>query len=182
MATSIAAKPDSATPRVVIIADDHDLTLRVTEYTEPLKNGEDGHDKIEAIVDFKVTRKYLVDKSESAVIKKLLTTREFAEAGKSIINLDEHNPLAVEAILCAIYRKDEDWSLSTLGQSVTARTMKLHWEYLWDIVFFQFNHADGFLSITKNLVCDFAHIEEYKNKRHPDLHVPPRVIRKFRIR
>jgi hypothetical protein len=96
--------------------------------------------------------------------------------------------------------------------------MKLHWEYLWDIVFsnrffiiefhhldawfrlwysenwtrrggsdllypcFQFNHAHGFLSITKNLVYDFAHIEEYKNKKHPDLHVPPRVIREFRIR
>jgi hypothetical protein len=100
MATSIAATPDSVTPRVVIIADNHDLTLRVTEYTEPLKTGEDGHNKIKAIVEFKVTRQYLVDNSESAVLKKLLTTREFAEAGKSIINLDEHNPLAVEAILC----------------------------------------------------------------------------------
>jgi hypothetical protein len=73
-----------------------------------VKTGEDGHDKTKAIVDFKVTRQYLVDNSESAVLKKLLTTREFAEAGKSIINLDEHNPLAVEAILYAIYSKDDD--------------------------------------------------------------------------
>ncbi|KAI4756849.1 hypothetical protein E4T52_11196 [Aureobasidium sp. EXF-3400] len=187
MATAITAASGSITPKVVTIVDDYDLTLRVTEYTEPLKTGEDGHNKIKAIVEFKVTRQYLVDNSESAVLKKLLTTGEFAEA-------------------------DDDWTSSTLGQEVTDRTMKLHWEYLWDIVFsnrffiiefhhldawfrlwysenwtrrggsdllypcFQFNHARGFLSVTKNLVYDFAHIEEYKNKKYPDLHVPPRVI------
>jgi hypothetical protein len=215
MATDTATTSGSVVPRVVTIADNHDLTLRVTEYTEPLKAGEDGRDKLKAIVDFQVTRQYLVDNSESQVIKKLLTTREFADAGKSIINLDEHNPLAVEAILCAIYRKDEDWRVSTLGQEVTARTLKLHWKYLWDIVFsnrffiiefrhldawfhlwydkneydesgpnllypcFQFNHVRGFLSITKDLVYDYAYIKEYKNEKHPDLHVPPRVISKF---
>ena len=217
MATTIAATPASAVPRVVVIANNHDLTLRVTEYTKPLQAGEDGHDKIKAIVDFNVTRQYLVDNSNSEVIKKLLTTREFAEAGQRIINLDEHNPLAVEAILCAVYRKDEDWRSSTLGQEVTARTLKLHWEFLWDIIFsnrffiiefhhldawfglwydkngnqnaskllypcFQFTHAQGFLSITKSLVYDCAHIKEYKNEKHPDLHVPPRVISKFCIR
>lgn len=214
MATNGAGKPVSVTPRVVTISNDHDLTLRVTEYTKPLKTGEDGHDKIKAIVDFKVTRQYLVDNSKSEVIKKLLTTREFAEAGKNIINLDEHNPLAIEAILCAIYRKDENWRSSPLGEEVTARTLKLHWEFLWDVVFsnrfliiefrhldawfslwykkngnaygsdllypcFQFHHAQGFLSITKTLVYDHAHIVEYKNEKHPDLHVPPRIIRKF---
>jgi hypothetical protein len=135
MATDIAATPDSVIPKVVTIADDHDLTLRVTEYTMPLQAGEDGLDKIKTIVDFQVTRQYLIDNSESQVLKKLLTTSEFAEAGKNIINLDEHNPLAVEAILCAIYRKDGNWKLSALGQGVTARTLNLHWEYLWDIVF-----------------------------------------------
>ena len=217
MATNIAAKPVSVTPRVVTISNDHDLTLRVTEYTKPLKTGEDGHDKIKAIVDFKVTRQYLVDNSKSEVLKKLLTTREFAEAGKKIINLDEHNPVAIEAILCGIYRKNETWTSSTLGQEVTARTLSLDLDYLWDVVFsnrfliiefhhldawfalwyeknghrygtkllypcLQFNHAKGFLSITRTLVYDHAHIEEYKNKKHPDLHVPPRVIRKFCVR
>lgn len=216
MATNTAAKPVSVTPRVVTISDDHDLTLRVTEYTKPLKTGEDGHAKIKSIVDFQVTRQYLVDNSKSEVIKKLLTTREFAEAGKNIINLDEHNPLAIEAILCAIYRKNEVWTSSTLGQEVTARTLNLELDHLWDVVFsnrfliiefrhldawfalwykrnglrygtkllypcFQFNHAQGFLSITKALVYDYAHIEEYKNEKHYDLHVPPRVIRKFCI-
>lgn len=215
MATNIATKPVSITPRVVTIADNHDMTLRVTEYTKPLKAGEDGHDKIKAIVDFKVTRQYLVDNSNSEVIQKLLTTREFAEAGKNIINLDEHNPLAVEAILCAIYRKDETWTSSTLGQEVTARTLNLELDHLWDVVVsnrfliiefchldawfalwynrneyeengpwllypcFQFNHARGFLAITRDLVYDYPRIEEYKNKKHPDLHVPPRVISKF---
>ncbi|KAI4841093.1 hypothetical protein E4T44_07850 [Aureobasidium sp. EXF-8845] len=211
MATDVNATPGSVVPRVVTIADNHDLTLRVTEYTELLKAGDDGRDTIKTIVDFHVTRQYLVDNSKSEVIKKLLTTREFAEAGKKVINLDEHNPLAVEVILCAIYRKDEGWRSSTLGQEVTARTQELYWEYLWDVVFsnrffiiefhhldawfclwysencircgsdllypcFQFNHAQGFLSKTKNLVYNCAHIEEYKNKKHPDLHVPPRVI------
>lgn len=217
MATDIAATSNSITPRVVIIADDHDLTLRVTEYTKPLKTGEDGHDKIKAIVDFKVTRRYLIDNSDSQVINKLLTTREFAEAGKSIINLDEHNPLAVEAILCAIYRKDQAWRLSTIGHEVTARTMELCLDHLWDIVFsnrffmidffhldvwfclwyekngikygtdllypcFQFNHIEGFLAITEHLVYNCAHIKEYKNGKHPDLHVPPRVIGRLKNR
>jgi hypothetical protein len=212
METDVAATPGSIVPKVVTIADNHDLTLRVTEYTQPLKTGEDGRDKIKAIVDFQVNRQYLVGNSESQVIKKLLTTREFAEAGKKIINLDEHNPEAVEAILCAIYRKDESWTSSALGQEVTARTMNLDWEYLWDVVFsnrffmidfsyldawfalwyyknddeyhgsnllypcFQFNHAEGFLSITEGMVYDQAHIKEYRSEKHPDLHVPPRVI------
>ncbi|KAI4819774.1 hypothetical protein E4T44_10429 [Aureobasidium sp. EXF-8845] len=213
MATDIAATSSgSGVHRVVTIVDNHDLTLRVTEYTQPLKTGEDGRDKIKAIVDFQVNRQYLVDNSESQVIKKLLTTREFAEAGKNIINLDEHNPEAVEAILCAIYRKGESWTSSALGQEVTARTMNLDWEYLWDVVFsnrffiidfryldawfaiwyhknvgeyygsnllypyFQFNHAKGFLSIAEGMVYDQARIKEYRNEKHPDLHVPPRVI------
>jgi hypothetical protein len=215
MATDVAATSGSVVPRVITIANNHDLTLRVTEYTEPLKAGDDGRDKIKTIVDFQVTRQYLVDNSESQVLKKLLTTREFSEAGKNIINHDEHNPLAVEAILCAIYRKDDDWRSSDLGAEVTSRTLDLDLEYLWDIVFsnrffiiefhhldawfskwydrneyeefgprllypcFQFNHVRGFLAVTKDLVYDYAHIKEYKNEKHPDLHVPPRVISKF---
>jgi hypothetical protein len=153
MATDVAATPGSVVPRVITIADNHDLTLRVTEYTEPLQADDDGRDKIKTIVDFQVNRQYLVDNSESQVIKKLLTTREFAEAGKKIINLDEHNPLAVEAILCAIYRKDEGWKSSTLGQEVIERTMKLHWEYLWDVVFsnhfflIEFFHLDAWFGL-----------------------------------
>jgi len=46
METTTAATPASAVPRVVVIADNYDLTLRVTEYTKPLKTGEDGRDKI----------------------------------------------------------------------------------------------------------------------------------------
>jgi len=217
METNIATPPDIITPKVVTIAEGHDLTLRVTEYTKPLQAGEDGHDKIKAIVDFNVTRQYLVDNSESEVIKKLLTTREFAEAGQSIINLDEHNPLAVEVILCAIYRKDETWRSSTLGEEVTARTLNLGLDHLWDIVSsnrflmieffhldmwfrlwydkngihhgtkllypcFQFNHIEGFLFTTEYLVYNSAHVKEYKSTKHPDLHVPPRVISKFWIR
>ncbi|KAG9521469.1 N-terminal nucleophile aminohydrolase, partial [Aureobasidium melanogenum] len=211
MAIDIAPTSDSIVPRVVTIVDDHDLILRVTQHTRTQKAAEDGRDKTKAVVDFQVTRQYLVDNSESDFLKRLLTTRHFAEAGKRIIDLDEQNPLAIEVILCTIYRKDEGWRSSALGQEVTARTLKLHWEYLWDVVastryfmieFFnldtwfglwyeknhtadnskllypcyQFNHAVGFLSITKNLVYNHAHIEEYKNENHPDLHVPPRII------
>ncbi|KEQ76164.1 hypothetical protein M436DRAFT_79419 [Aureobasidium namibiae CBS 147.97] len=178
METNIATPPDSIAPRVVTIAEGLDLTLRVTEYNKPLQAGEDGHDKIKAIVDFNVTRQYLVDNSESEVIKKLLTTREFAEAGQSIINLDEHNPLAVEAILCAIYRKNESWRLSTLGEEVTARTLNLGLDHriLQPFPYDRFNHIEGFLFITEYLVYNSAHVKEYKNTKHPDLHVPPRVI------
>ncbi|KAI4731923.1 hypothetical protein E4T49_00189 [Aureobasidium sp. EXF-10728] len=211
MAADIAAIPDGVMPRVVTITDNHDLTLRIFQYTEPLKAGEDGSNKIKAVVDFYVTRKTLIENSESDFIKKLLTTLEFAEAGKRIIPLHEHNTFAVETVLCAIYHKNEAWRSSLLGQTVTARTLRLHWEYLWDVVacnrFFmiesfhlddwfslwyeingdehnwkllypcyQFNHAEAFLAITKNLVYDHSHIKEYKNEEHPDLHVPPRVI------
>ncbi|KAH0152212.1 hypothetical protein KCU67_g9918, partial [Aureobasidium melanogenum] len=211
MATDITPTSDSIVPKIVTIVDDHDLTLRVTQYTMPLKASEDGRDKIKAIVDFQVTRQHLVDNSESEFIQHLLTTRDFAEAGKKTIDLYEQNPLAVEVILCAIYHKDEAWRSSELGQEVTARTLNLHWENLWEVVIcnrflmieffnldswfglwyekngnehdsellypcFQFNHADGFLGITKNLVYNHAHIEEYRHKKYPDLHVPPRVI------
>lgn len=216
MAIDIAPTSDSIVPRVVVIVDDHDLILRVTQHTRTQKAAEDGRNKTKAVVDFQVTRQYLVDNSESDFLKRLLTTRHFAEAGKRIIDLDEQNPLAIEVILCTIYRKDEGWRSSALGQEVTARTLKLHWEYLWDVVastryfmieFFnldtwfglwyeknhtadnskllypcyQFNHAVGFLSITKNLVYNHAHIEEYKNENHPDLHVPPRIIGRFHM-
>lgn len=214
MATEIAPTPDNIVPRIVTIVNDHDLTLRVTQFTKTLEADEDRRDKIKAVVDFQVNRQHLVDNSEAEVLKKLLTTREFAEAGKCIINLDEHNPPAIEVILCAIYRKDEGWRASALGEKVTARTLKLYWEYLWDVVFssrflmieffnldtwfrlwyeknraaddsrllypcFQFDHIEAFLSITKELVYDHAHIKEHKNEEHPDLHVPPRVIGKF---
>lgn len=214
MATGVVPTSDSIVPRIVTIVDDHDLTLRVTQYTMPLKASEDGRDKIKAIVDFKVTRQHLIDNSESDFIQHLLTTRNFAEAGKKTIDLYEHNPLAVEVILCAIYHKDETWRSSSLGQEVTTRTLNLHWENLWEVVIsnrflmieffnldtwfglwyekngdehdsellypcFQFNHADGFLCITKNLVYNQAHIEEYRHEKYPDLHVPPRVISKF---
>jgi hypothetical protein len=156
MATDITTTSGSAVPKVVIIADNHDLTLCVIQYTEPLKAGDDGRDKIKTIVDFKVTRQYLVDNSESQVLKKLLTTREFAEAGKKVINLDEHNPIAVEVILCAIYRKDDDWRSSDLGAKVTARTLDLNWTYLWDIVFsnrffiIEFHHLDYWFRLWYN--------------------------------
>jgi hypothetical protein len=52
MATDITTTSGSVVPKVVIIADNHDLTLRVTEYTKPLKAGDDGRDKIKTIVDW----------------------------------------------------------------------------------------------------------------------------------
>ncbi|KAK6002567.1 hypothetical protein QM012_001317 [Aureobasidium pullulans] len=213
MTTDVVSTPDNIVPRIVTIVDDHDLVLRVTQFTKRLKAGEDRRDKIKAVIDFHVTRQHLVDDSKSEVLKKLLTTREFAEAGKCIINLDEHNPPAIEVILCSIYRKDERWRSSALGEKVTARTLDLYWEFLWDVMFssrffmieflnldawfglwykrnhvaiadnskllypcFQFDHIEAFLSITKNLVYNHAHIKEFKNAEHPDLHVPPRVI------
>ncbi|KAG9689752.1 hypothetical protein KCU95_g15784, partial [Aureobasidium melanogenum] len=134
MAIDIAPTPNIIVLRVVTIVDNHDLTLRVTQYTKTQKAAEGGCDQIKGVVDFQVTRQYLVDNSESDFLKRLLTTRQFAEAGKRIINLDGQNPLAIEVILCTIYRKDEGWKSSALGEEVTARTLRLHWEYLWDVV------------------------------------------------
>ncbi|KAG9520474.1 hypothetical protein KCV07_g4207, partial [Aureobasidium melanogenum] len=134
MATNTAQTPDMFVPRVVTIKHDHDLTLRVTEYTEPLKAGEVGRDKTRAVVDFHVTRQPLIDSSNGQYIQDILATPEFVQHGNHIINLDEHDPRAVEAILCAIYRKNDDWKSSALGQEVVARTLNLHWEKLWDVV------------------------------------------------
>lgn len=224
MAADVAAIPDGIMPRVVRITDNHDLTLRVFQYTEPLKAGEDGRDKIKAVVDFYITRETLIENPNSDLIKKLWTTPEFTKLGKGIINLDEHDPSAVEVILCAVYRKDEIWKSSALGREVIARSLDLDWEDLWEVVVsnrylsikslylnewfetwyerhgraheqgsnllypcFVFNHAKGFMTITKNMVHDYPHnIEEHKSKehksqKHPDLRVPPRVFGKYRI-
>ncbi|KAG9602199.1 hypothetical protein KCU77_g3403, partial [Aureobasidium melanogenum] len=211
MATNTARTPDMFVPRVVTINRDRDLTLRVTEYTEPLKAGEDGRNKIKTVVDFHVTRQPLIDSSNGQYTQDILATLESVQHGNHTINLDEHDPRAVEAILCAIYCKNDDWKSSALGQEVVARTLNLHWEKLWDVVVsnrllmvkssllnewfalwyerhgqphdsrllypcFIFNHAEGFAAITKDLVHNHSYNLEHDIKKHPDLHVPPRVF------
>ena len=47
---------------------------------------------------------------------------------------------------------------------------------------FQLNHAEGFLATTKSMVYGQIRIEETKVHGHPQLHLPPRVIRKSLIR
>ncbi|KAI5203138.1 hypothetical protein E4T39_04336 [Aureobasidium subglaciale] len=118
--------------RVITVTDDHDFILRVTEFRKPPEIDDDGNHKIKAVVDFKATRQNLID--VSPFFKTLLTTRKFAEAGKYIVNLDEHVPEAVEAILCAVYDKDTAWKASATGQTVTLHTMELNPYYLWNMI------------------------------------------------
>ncbi|KAG9631534.1 hypothetical protein KCU64_g16628, partial [Aureobasidium melanogenum] len=70
-------------PKVIVFSHDAGLTLRVLEYTQPLKPNDDGGDKTKSTTDFQVDRQVL------------------------IVTLKEHNPASVEAILCAVYSKDQ---------------------------------------------------------------------------
>ncbi|THZ23287.1 hypothetical protein D6C91_03717 [Aureobasidium pullulans] len=145
----VSTLPDANALKVVTISDNHDLILRVTEYTKKLGASDDGHDKIKAVADFQVNRQFLIDNAESGFFRTLLTTRNFAEAGKNFIKLDEHNPSGVEVILCAVHSKDENWKSSAIGQAVTARTLQLPAQNLWDVVtsnqfmMMQFFHLDN---------------------------------------
>ena len=145
----VSTLPDANALKVVTISDNHDLILRVTEYTKKLAASDDGHDKIKAVADFQVNRQFLIDNAESGFFRTLLTTRSFAEAGKNFIKLDEHNPSGVEVILCAVYSKDENWKSSAIGQAVTAHTLQLPAQNLWDVVtsnqfmMMQFFHLDN---------------------------------------
>ncbi|KAG9601179.1 hypothetical protein KCU77_g2986, partial [Aureobasidium melanogenum] len=199
-------------PKVIVFSHDADLTLRVLEYPQPLKPNDDGGDKMKSTTDFQVDRQVLINTFDSEFSRTLLTSNAWAESGKSLVTLKEHNPASVEAILCSVYSKGQTWKSSSNGQHTTARTLQLPAKTLWDVIAsnhlfmksfpdidawfsawygdneqattdemllhprYQFHHARGFMSVTRNLVYDRPFIEEYMNEKHYRFHLPPRLI------
>ncbi|KAG9650751.1 hypothetical protein KCU64_g8960, partial [Aureobasidium melanogenum] len=121
-------------PKVIVFSHDADLTLRVLEYQQPLKPNDDGGDKIKSTTDFQVDRQVLINTSDSEFFRTLLTSNAWAESGKSLVTLKEHNPASVEAMLCSVYSKDQTWKSSSIGQHTTARTLQLPAKVLWDLI------------------------------------------------
>lgn len=76
--------------KVIGLSHDADLTLRVLEYTQPLKPDDDGGDKIKSTTDSQVDRQVLINKSDSEFFKALLTSNAGAESGKSLVTLKGH--------------------------------------------------------------------------------------------
>lgn len=121
-------------PGLIVFNFDADLTLRVIEYTQPLKSDDDGGDKIKSTTDFQVDRQVLINRSDSEFFKTLLTSNAWAESGKSLVTLKEHSPTGVEAILLSVYSNDRTWKSSSIGRDITARTLHLPAKNLWDVI------------------------------------------------
>lgn len=121
-------------PKIIVFSHDADLTLRVLEHTQPFKPKDDGGDKIKSTTDFQVDRQVFINTSDSEFFRTLLTSNAWAESGKSLVTLEEHNPASVEAILCSVYSMDQTWKSSSIGQHTTERTLQLPAKNLWDVI------------------------------------------------
>ncbi|THY54415.1 hypothetical protein D6C97_05737 [Aureobasidium pullulans] len=131
MASSTKSPPDAIGPNIVVITDDADVTLRVIKYTQRLKPGDDGNDKVKSITDFNVNTQVMIRNSE---FFKTLLTGNFAEASQSVVTLKEHDPSAMQAIFCALHSQYEDWSASSCGLSITKQTLGLSVHSLCDVI------------------------------------------------
>ena len=92
-------------PKVIVFSHDADLTLRMLKYPQPLKPNDDGGDKMKSTTDFQVDRQVLINTSDSKFSSTLLTSNAWAESGKSLVTLKEHNSASVEVILCSVYSR-----------------------------------------------------------------------------
>lgn len=119
-------------PTTISIIHDTDVTLRVITYKKKLAPNDNEHDNIIAITNFEVNREILIKHSQ--VLRTLLKTKAFSEAGKKTVDIKEHRAVPMKAIFCALQGKDLDWASSALGKTTTKSTMSLTTKDLWDVM------------------------------------------------
>lgn len=210
MSSVDAGAPAANEIQVVDVTENSDLTVRVTLFDKPLE-GERTYGvadpMIVKIIDLRVERAAIA--ALSPFFSTLLTTTQFLEASKEIIELKEVNPELVYIVFRNAHQLPVDTArtasltvgdiydlLAILEQYDIEPTTLRKWFNQWltslaepgssaiasSLLFpcFAFRHCKGFLEASRTVVYDLpGHVQEAYRTSHKNLHLPQRVVREY---